>query len=130
MAHLLVIHTVEDFDRWKVGFDNHAKARRTSGGGDYQIMRNAHNPNELVVLFDWDSVDGAFEKILEEVRCREQTQHLFPGLSNNELGNTSGQMQSQQKCRRYCLTHSFTIRRPKWIVKVAFNCLQGINYSI
>ena len=59
MAHLLVIHTVEDFERWKVAFDDHENTRRTNGGGDYQILRNAHNPNELVVLLDWDNVENA-----------------------------------------------------------------------
>jgi heme-degrading monooxygenase HmoA len=59
MAHLLVIHTVEDFDRWKVTFDDHGKIRRANGGGDYQVLRNAHNPNEVVVLFEWDSVENA-----------------------------------------------------------------------
>ena len=59
MAHLLVIHTVEDFARWKAAFDDHENTRRTSGGGDYQLLRNAHNPNEVVVLFDWDSVENA-----------------------------------------------------------------------
>ena len=59
MAHLLVIHTVEDFDRWKVAFDGHDGVRRASGGGDYQLLRNAQNANEVVVLFAWDSVANA-----------------------------------------------------------------------
>ena len=59
MAHLLVIHTVEDFDRWKAGFDAHAGTRRASGGGDYQVLRNTQNPNEVVVLFNWESVAKA-----------------------------------------------------------------------
>lgn len=31
MAYLLVKHTVEDFSKWKVGFDDHEAIRKENG---------------------------------------------------------------------------------------------------
>jgi quinol monooxygenase YgiN len=59
MMHLLVHHTVEDYAKWKMVFDAEDKTRRASGGGDYQLFRSASDPNEIVLLFDWDSLRNA-----------------------------------------------------------------------
>jgi heme-degrading monooxygenase HmoA len=59
MAHLLVHHQVGDFDTWKAAFDQHDATRRASGGGNYMLFRSADDPNEVVVVFEWDSVENA-----------------------------------------------------------------------
>ena len=74
MAHLLVIHTVEDFNRWKVAFDAHDSIRRANGGGDYQLLRNANNASEVVILFEWDTVENA-QKFASSDNLRETMQN-------------------------------------------------------
>ena len=59
MAHLLIRHKVEDYARWKPFFDQNDSVRRANGGGDYQLFRSANDPNEIVVLFDWDNLRNA-----------------------------------------------------------------------
>jgi heme-degrading monooxygenase HmoA len=60
MPYLLVRHKVEDYERWKPVFDHDhgaTRARRGSKGG--RILRNADDPNELVILLEWDNLENA-----------------------------------------------------------------------
>jgi heme-degrading monooxygenase HmoA len=60
MPYLLVRHKVEDYERWKPVFDHDhgaTRARRGSKGG--RILRNAEDPNELVILLEWDNLENA-----------------------------------------------------------------------
>lgn len=60
MVYIHVQHTVEDFDRWKAAFDAHASTRETGGGtGENYILRDIENPNQLVVILEWDDLDKA-----------------------------------------------------------------------
>jgi hypothetical protein len=59
MAHLLVRHKVDDFDRWKAVFDGHAAAQRTAGITVTHVMRNVEDPGEVVLLFDVEDVERA-----------------------------------------------------------------------
>lgn len=58
-ANLLVRHKVEDYGKWKTAFDQHAEVRSASGSQGYRLLRNADNPNEIVVLFNWDDEEKA-----------------------------------------------------------------------
>ena len=58
--YLLVRHKVEDYERWKSVFDHdHGATRARSGSKGGWILRNAEDPNELVILLEWDSVENA-----------------------------------------------------------------------
>jgi len=59
MPYLLVHHTAEDYAKWKPVFDQHATNRKNSGSKGGQLFRSADNPNELVILFEWDDLDKA-----------------------------------------------------------------------
>lgn len=61
MAHMLVIHEVADFDKWKVVFDEVKPMRDEAGEKSCAIYRDASNPNKITALFEWDSVDNARE---------------------------------------------------------------------
>jgi heme-degrading monooxygenase HmoA len=56
MAHLLVIEKVEDFAKWKQAFDDHVAAREASGCKGGYIFQDAADPNNVVVLLEWDDV--------------------------------------------------------------------------
>jgi len=59
MAHLLVIENVESFARWKQAFDSHVATREASGCKGGHIFQNADDPNNIVILLEWDDVAQA-----------------------------------------------------------------------
>ena len=64
MAHLLVRHQVRDFAKWKPIFDEHGATRKAAGSRGGILFRSADNPQEVVILFEWDSVQNA-RKLVE-----------------------------------------------------------------
>ena len=68
VPYALIRHKVEDFARWKPVFDEDAPSREASGSKGGYLFRNADDPNEVVVLFEWDD--------LESVRRYGQTDEL------------------------------------------------------
>ena len=59
MPYLLVRHRVEDVTRWKPIFDAHGATRQAAGSRGGQLWRSADDPNELVILFEWDDLERA-----------------------------------------------------------------------
>ena len=60
MPYLLVRHKVEDYERWKPVFDHdHGATRARSGSKGGRILRNADDPDELVILLQWDTSENA-----------------------------------------------------------------------
>lgn len=57
MPYLLERHKVEDYERWREVFDADAANREASGSKGAWIFRDAEDPTELVVLFEWDDLD-------------------------------------------------------------------------
>jgi hypothetical protein len=53
MPYLLVRHKVEDYERWKPVFDHdHGATREQWGSKGGWILRNAEDPDELVILLE------------------------------------------------------------------------------
>ena len=73
MAHMMIHHQVADYAAWKVAFDEHDATRREYGGGDYMLFNSVDNPNEVVVVFEWDSMDNA-RAFSESAELREAMQ--------------------------------------------------------
>ena len=61
MPYLLVRHKVEDYDRWKLGFDEHGSTRKESGSKGGYLFRSAEDPNDVIALLEWDNLDHARE---------------------------------------------------------------------
>ena len=59
MAHVLVRHTVEDFDRWKTVYDDHRSTRDEAGLSELNLWRNSEDQNEVVMLFDAPDMEKA-----------------------------------------------------------------------
>ncbi len=59
MPYLPVRHKVEDYQRWKSSFVEHATVRQQSGSKGGRLSRNADDPNEIVILFERDDLDNA-----------------------------------------------------------------------
>jgi heme-degrading monooxygenase HmoA len=48
-----------DFDDWKKRFEAQAEVRKAAGCRGVRRMRGVENPRELVVIFDWDTIENA-----------------------------------------------------------------------
>ena len=59
MPYILVRHKVEDYAKWKTIFDEDGVNRKAGGSRGSQLFRNADNPNELIILMEWDDLGKA-----------------------------------------------------------------------
>jgi imidazolonepropionase-like amidohydrolase len=58
MTTLLVQHTVESFDDWKVGFDNHESSRRLHGATGHRVLRHGEAVTLLIDFPDAAAAEG------------------------------------------------------------------------
>ena len=59
MPYMLVRHKVEDYENWKPVFEEHGDLRRESGSKGVRLFRNADDPNETVILLEWEDLQHA-----------------------------------------------------------------------
>ncbi len=64
MTKVLINHKVNDYTAWKNSFDHFADFRRSSGEKSFRIMHPVNDPNNLTLIFDWDTQERA-ETFLE-----------------------------------------------------------------
>jgi quinol monooxygenase YgiN len=60
MVFVHVRHQVEDYNKWRAGFDANITARKAGGAleGEY-VMRDVENPNDVTIVLEWESVEKA-----------------------------------------------------------------------
>ncbi len=63
LPYLLERHKVQDYDQWRAVFDEDAGNRAASGSRGARILRNADDPSEVVVLFEWESLEMARQRV-------------------------------------------------------------------
>jgi len=59
MPYMFIRSKVKDYDKWKTIFEEHAATRKTSGSKGGRLFRNNDDPNELILVFKWDSIENA-----------------------------------------------------------------------
>ena len=59
MPALFIHHKVADYAAWKPHFDAHALTRRANGCEGGRVFRRANDPNDVVVLLEWDDLERA-----------------------------------------------------------------------
>lgn len=59
MAIVTIRHSVEDFSKWKTGYDEGKSMIKSKGGKRQILYKNVDNPNELIVVTEVDSLDNA-----------------------------------------------------------------------
>jgi len=57
--YLLVRHKISDFVKWKSVYDAHLSAREKAGLKEEHLLRNADDPNEVLLLFCVEDFDKA-----------------------------------------------------------------------
>jgi quinol monooxygenase YgiN len=55
MKKMYVRHKVADFDKWKVVFEEVEPFRQKMGSLGSHVFRNHSNPNEVLVITDWEN---------------------------------------------------------------------------
>ena len=70
MSYVIVKHKVADYARWKPIFDADSANRQASGSKGGQLFRSADDPNEVVMLFEWDLEQARQYGQREEVRAK------------------------------------------------------------
>ncbi len=63
MPYILIRHKIKDYAKWKPVFAVNGLNRRAMGSLGSQLFRCADNPDELVILLEWDDLEGAREYI-------------------------------------------------------------------
>ena len=66
MSYLLERHKVRDYDKWMAAFDEDTDNRAASGSRGARIFRSADDPSEVMVLFEWESLELARLRIESE----------------------------------------------------------------
>ena len=59
MALIHVRHKVNDYEAWKKVFDEFIETRKAGGEKGFVIWRGADDPNNLFIIFEWDSEENA-----------------------------------------------------------------------
>jgi hypothetical protein len=71
MPYLLERHQVRDYARWREVFDADAEGRKDAGCRAARIFQNADDAQEVVVPFEWDSLERARRRIESATLERE-----------------------------------------------------------
>ncbi len=59
MPALLIRHKIGDYATWAPVFGEYAATRRANGARGDRLFRSADDPNEVLVLIEWDDLDRA-----------------------------------------------------------------------
>ncbi len=59
MINVLVKHRVEDYNKWRPAYDEHAKARKAGGSKGAVVHRDANDPQGVVVITQWEDMAHA-----------------------------------------------------------------------
>ncbi len=59
MTYLLAIQKIKDYDKWKPIFDEHGDDRKEMGSMGATVLRSTRDPNELVIITEWENIDAA-----------------------------------------------------------------------
>ena len=74
MQHVLIIHEVDAYPKWKAVFDDAADIRKNAGEISYQLLRYDNDANTIIHFSKWSSLDNArrFFESAELVEIRKK----------------------------------------------------------
>jgi quinol monooxygenase YgiN len=71
MVYMFGKASVAEFDEWKTNFEDNDPYRAEHGQRGFQVFQSVDDPNEVVVVFEWDDEGNARELFdSEEMRGR------------------------------------------------------------
>jgi heme-degrading monooxygenase HmoA len=60
VTSLLIRHKVTDYPAWKARFEDQDATRGAHGCQGGRLFRNDADPNELLILLEWDNLERAY----------------------------------------------------------------------
>ena len=72
-----------DFPNWKARFEEAAIARKNAGCRGVQRFRSVDDPDEVVVIFDWDSHENARRFIEGNMKLLQERNPDTPLIMQN-----------------------------------------------
>lgn len=90
MSALLIRHKVTDYERWKPVFDEQDATRRAHGCQRGHLFRSVSDPDEILILLEWDDLDRAWlfaqsddlREVLKRAGVAEEPEVWFLGEPN------------------------------------------------
>jgi len=94
--YVLIVHDVEDYEKWKVIFDDAATIRRQAGELSYQLLRADNYERRIVHFSRWSSLEAArafFESdelvaIRKKAGVHAPTFHYLDQIESGDLGDS------------------------------------------
>lgn len=80
MIQVLVHHEVADYTRWRSVFDASLDFRHEGGECSCRIFRKTGNPNDLTLLFEWESLEKAKTYMASEALRQKMQQAGVAGV--------------------------------------------------
>ena len=59
MTYVLVMHKVEDYDKWKSLYDENGAMRKTYGSKGAFVFHHSNNTSHIFVLTEWENIEKA-----------------------------------------------------------------------
>jgi heme-degrading monooxygenase HmoA len=81
MVYVLAKLKVENYETWKTFFDKRSDTRKESGSKEAHLFRNSDDPNEVLILFIWDTKENA-QKYMESENLRKYLKNAGSELKN------------------------------------------------
>jgi len=81
MVYVLANLKVESYETWKTFFDKRSDTREGSGAKEAHLFRNSDDPNEVLILFIWDTKENA-QKYMESENLRKYLKNAGAEIKN------------------------------------------------
>ena len=84
MVHVFGVRIkVADYAKWKASFDSSAPIRKAAGEMSYRLFRSVDDPNELLLMGEWDTAENARAFIHSEELRKAQEEAGVVGLPDS-----------------------------------------------
>lgn len=66
ISYILIRHRVRDYAKWTPVLNEHGATLKAKGAKEGHLVHNANDPNEFVLLLEWDNREKARQFVLSE----------------------------------------------------------------
>ena len=73
MTHVLIRVPTQEYAKWRPVFDEYTSVRKDSGSHGGTLYRSADNPNEVFIMWNWESLETA-KHFFQSLGLRETMQ--------------------------------------------------------
>ena len=87
MVNAMTRFKVKDYAAWKSVFDENEDFRKSAGSASSKVFRSVDDPNDLVILMQWDSIENGkkfassddLKKKMQQAGVISKPEFYFPG---------------------------------------------------